>query len=288
MTTSTPLHPRTWLAATSAFVALTAFGGAVGLIGGGLRLTSTVESRLPFHSPVVGGLALALLVGVPFTVLAVQAWRGSQSAGFLACIVGVMLAGWIIVELAFIREFSFFHPLYLAIGAAFAIVGWRTRSQGRDVVSVSTVQEFLARPRIAVVGASGVHAKFGYTVFSELRDHGHDVVPVNPRALDIDGQPCLASIDQLPGDVDAAIIMLSGDAAADAVSDCAAHGIRYVWLFRGAGEGAVNERTLAICREHGIVTVPGACPLMFLQPVSGVHKAHLRMRCACGAVDDAP
>jgi len=288
MSTSTPRRPRTWLAASSAFVALTAVGGAVGLIGGGLRLTSAVESRLPFQSPVVGGLALALLVGVPFSALAVQAWRGSPNTGILAFVVGVMLAGWIIVELAFIREFSFFHPLYLMIGAAFAIVGWRARSQGRDVVSVATVQEFLARPRIAVVGASGVHAKFGYTVFSELRDHGHDVVPVNPRALDIDGQPCLAGIDQLPGDVDAAIIMLAGEAAADAVSDCAAHGIRYVWLFRGAGEGAVNERTLAICRDHGMVTVPGACPLMFLQPVSGVHKAHLHMRCACGAVDDVP
>ena len=35
--------------------------------------------------------------------------------------------GWIIVEFAFIRELSFFHPLYLAIGAAFVLAGARSR-----------------------------------------------------------------------------------------------------------------------------------------------------------------
>jgi len=288
MSTSTSFRPRVRLTAGSGVVALTAFGGAIGLITGGLKLGDTVAARLPFHSPVVGGLALALLVGAPFSILAVLAWRRDRTTGVVAFGVGLLLIGWILVELAFIREWSFFHPLYLAIGVAFAVVGWRSRSVGRDVVSHVTAREFLARPQIAVVGASGVHAKFGYTVFSALRDHGHSVIPVNPRAMEVDGQPCLGGVDQLPAEVDAALIMLAGDAAVDAVSACAAHGIRYIWLFQGAGEGAVNERTMAICREQGMITVPGACPLMFLEPVSGVHKAHLRARCLCGAVDSVP
>jgi hypothetical protein len=31
-------------------------------------------------------------------------------------VTGVLVIGWILVELAFIRELSFFHPLYLAVG----------------------------------------------------------------------------------------------------------------------------------------------------------------------------
>lgn len=284
--TNVHAQPRSAMAVGGAVVAVGAWAGAAGLIAGLLSLGDT-ESRLPFESPVLGGVALALLAALPFTMLAERAWRGRSSTGATALVAGALLMGWIVVQLLVIRDFSPFQPGYFAVGAVFAVAGWRTRLRGRTVVDAEVARAFLARPRIAVVGASADPKKFGNTVFRALRDHGRDVVPVNPRATDIDGAVCVAQVADLAADVDAALIMLSGDAAVRAVEECGAHGIRHVWLFRGAGDGALSEAAVQACERYGIETVPGACPLMFLEPVSGVHSVHLRARRLTGAVGGA-
>ena len=55
---------------------------------------------------------------MPSTVLARWAWRGDPRTDLAAAVTGVLVIGWIVVELAFIRELSFFHPTYVAVGAA--------------------------------------------------------------------------------------------------------------------------------------------------------------------------
>lgn len=120
-----PVRRRAVLAAVSAFNAIAALGGAVGLVGGGLDMGRTVTDRLPFHSPVVAGAALAALVAVPSAVLAVMAWRGDRRTGDAAVIVGVQLVGWIAVQLAFIRTFSPFQPAYAVMGIALVLAGRR-------------------------------------------------------------------------------------------------------------------------------------------------------------------
>ena len=92
------------LAVVAGLIALSAYGGALGLATGFLNLGNTVASRLPFHSPVLGGLALVAVVAVPTTVLAWQAARGQRTSGDVSIVAGVLLAGWILVELALIGE----------------------------------------------------------------------------------------------------------------------------------------------------------------------------------------
>lgn len=118
-----PRRARRVLAVLAALVAISAYGGAIGLAGGGLSIGSDLEARLPWGSPVLGGIALAMLVGMPFTVLAGAAWRGTRRTNETAMGAGALLVGWIAVELAFIRELSIFHPLYAAIGIAFVLAG---------------------------------------------------------------------------------------------------------------------------------------------------------------------
>lgn len=116
---------RTGLAGFAGLVAVSAYGGALGLIMGFLDLGARINARLPLDSPVLGGLALALIVAVPSTVLARWAWRGDPRTDLAAVVTGVLVIGWIVVELAFIRELSFFHPAYLAVGAVLVWVGRR-------------------------------------------------------------------------------------------------------------------------------------------------------------------
>ena len=126
---------RRLLVAGLAFVnALVAFGGAVGLATGALALEGDLNRRLPFASPVVGGVALAVIVALPLTMVAVLAWRGDEHSDVATAAVGVVLIGWIAVQLAFLRSLSFFHIFYVAMGALFVWLSRRgTRSTEKAV-----------------------------------------------------------------------------------------------------------------------------------------------------------
>src|SRR5689334_1550636 len=122
-----PRQARVGRAVAGCVVAVCAYGGALGLMTGLLDLGADLNQRLPFHSPVFGGLALAAIVGVPFTTVAADAWRGSPRTDRSTFYAGYVLVGWILVELGFIREFSFLHPLFLAVGVACMVAGSRGR-----------------------------------------------------------------------------------------------------------------------------------------------------------------
>jgi hypothetical protein len=114
---------RVGVAVFAAIIAFSAYAGAIGLVSGGLSLGDVLTARLPFGSPVLGGIALALIVAVPSTWLAWLAWQADSRTDAVALIVGILIIGWIVVELAFIREVSFFHPVYLVVGAALIWIG---------------------------------------------------------------------------------------------------------------------------------------------------------------------
>ncbi len=119
----------TGTAVFAAVVAVSAWAGALGLVTGTLDLGAKLEQRLPFHSPVLGGGALAVIVGLPTTVVAILARRHDARAGASAVVAGALLVGWIVVEVAFIREFSFLQPCYAVIGVVFIAIGRRARDQ---------------------------------------------------------------------------------------------------------------------------------------------------------------
>ena len=116
---------RRWLAGGEALVAASAFGGAVGLASGALDLGATLNDRLPFDSPVVAGAALAVVVGAPMAFAAIDAWKGTVRADVMALSAGTLLTGWIVVEVAVIRSFSWLQPAFFAAGVAIAAGGYR-------------------------------------------------------------------------------------------------------------------------------------------------------------------
>jgi len=120
---------------------IAALGGAWGLASGGLDLGRPLNDRLPWGSPVIAGAALALLVAAPNVGLAAVALRRSRHTGLVGIAVGVAMVVWILVELAFIRELSFFHPLYLAVGAVMIGAGVRAVRVDLGVSAASLAHE---------------------------------------------------------------------------------------------------------------------------------------------------
>jgi predicted CoA-binding protein len=147
------------------------------------------------------------------------------------------------------------------------------------MIDQRSAEEFLASGRIAVVGASDDPKNFGGTILRELLAHGIDAVAVNPQHDVVAGRPCVASVAELTGTVDGVIVMVSGQDAVDTVHAAIDRGVGRVWLFKGiGGPGAASEEAIELCQRHAIQVIPGACPLMFLEPVKGAHRLHRTIR----------
>ena len=106
-----------------------------------------------------------------------------------------------------------------------------------------------------------------------------EVLAVNPNATTVSGDPAVADLASVPGELDGVIVMVNTEAAVDVVRECAKLGVPRVWLFKGiGGAGAVSDEAIELCRQHGINVIEGACPLMFLEPVGWFHRLHRSAR----------
>lgn len=115
---------RTSVALAAGFLAVNAWYGALGLATGWLSIGDKLTARLPFGSAVLGGVALAVVVAMPATTLTVLAVRShSRQLEPATFLLGVIVAAWILIELAFVREVSFLHPAILLYGTALMIWG---------------------------------------------------------------------------------------------------------------------------------------------------------------------
>ena len=154
------------------------------------------------------------------------------------------------------------------------------------LIKTDTVRSFLAGHRLAVVGASDRKGSFGRTIAQAFADHGYEVLPVHPTLGTLDGRSCYSRLADIPGTVDGVVVMVGAEAAAAIVEDAAAVGIGKVWLFKGlGGPGAVSPEALEAAAAHDLEVVAGACPLMFLEPTSVVHRVHRAARRLHGAVE---
>jgi predicted CoA-binding protein len=136
------------------------------------------------------------------------------------------------------------------------------------------IREFLAQPRLAVVGVSHQPNDSSRMLFRELRGRGYDVVPVNPAAQDIEGATCYARLQDVHPGVENALLLTSPAVTNVVVQDCAAAGVKRVWMYRAGGKGAVSPEAVAYCETQGISVIPGECPFMFLPRTAWHHRFH--------------
>ncbi len=141
--------------------------------------------------------------------------------------------------------------------------------------TLEVIENFLAQKRFALAGLSRNAGSDSRRLFEELRKRGYDIVPLNPNAIQMDGQRCFSRVQDIQPPVQGVLVMTSPQVAETVVNDCAAAGVRRIWLYRGAvGKGSVSERALAVCKQRGIEVVAGECPFMFLPGSAGVHRFH--------------
>jgi len=146
-------------------------------------------------------------------------------------------------------------------------------------------REFLALPRLAVVGVSRNGDTAANYVFRKLRDMGRDVFPVNPNTEEAEGARSYPDLQSIPGGVDGVVVATHPRVSADIVSECVKLGIQHVWLHRSFGQGSVSPEAVRIGRQAKLTLIPGGCPLMFGDPVDIGHRC---MRWILGVTGGLP
>ncbi len=157
---------RYGVAVCAALVGISAYFGAVGLACGLLPIDATMSANLPFHSPVFGGVALAVVVAMPSTWLAWLAWHAHPRTADAATLTGLLLLGWIVVEVLIIREFSVLQGVYAFAGIGLLALG-----------SWSMLQKVAAAVAVIPLLATAPLYRRCHTRWGATRDEGTALLP---------------------------------------------------------------------------------------------------------------
>ena len=124
------------------------------------------------------------------------------------------------------------------------------------------VAELLRAARtIAVVGLSPDRTRPSHGVAKALQRFGYRIIPVNPFAESILGEPAVASLDQLPEAlgpderIDIVDVFRRRDYVAGIVDECIRLKLPALWL----QESVIDERAAARAVQEGIFTVMDRC-----------------------------
>jgi acetyl coenzyme A synthetase (ADP forming)-like protein len=139
--------------------------------------------------------------------------------------------------------------------------------QRERTAAVAAMRSFLRPSSVAVIGASRRRGTVGGEVVHNLLSGGFGgaVHPVNLRARTVEGRRAYASIADVPGRVELAVVAVRAADVAGVARECGAAGVRALVVlssgFADAGAaGARRQRELlAICREAGMRLVGPNC-----------------------------
>ena len=99
---------------------------------------------------------------------------------------------------------------------------------------------------VAVIGASTNPRKFGNKAVRAFRHQGYQVVPINPRAPEVEGLKAYASVLDVPHAIDMATFYVPPEIGEAIIEDVAAKQIPEVWLNPGAESPALVSRARAL------------------------------------------
>ncbi|BEP13329.1 acetate--CoA ligase family protein [Acidothermaceae bacterium B102] len=128
--------------------------------------------------------------------------------------------------------------------------------------------ESLVRPRsLAIVGASDDPSSIGGAPLVNLSAFGA-VLPVHlvsRSRTEINGSPCLSSIDLLPADVDCAVLVVPAHAAAASLEACGRRGVRAAIVYAsgfaetGAAGAAAQQELVDVAARYGMAVAGPNC-----------------------------
>lgn len=148
-------------------------------------------------------------------------------------------------------------------------------------------EAFLANnKRIAFFGTSRSGQATGNGIYKTFRDKGYEVFAIHPEADEIEGDKAYQNLVDVPGGVDAAVVVTSPKQTLEVIKACHAAGVNDVWIHYnplfGKGMSSVSEEAVAFGQENNMNMIDGGCPMMFFDIL---HKC---MRWTLGTMKKLP
>lgn len=127
------------------------------------------------------------------------------------------------------------------------------------------IAQFMTSPVYGVVGASSNRQKFGNKVLRCYIQNNKNVFPINPNESEIEGIPTVATVSNLPNEVQSISIITPPLVTLRVVAEAIEHGIKNIWM----QPGAEDSEAIKLCHAHNInLIADGSCLLVLL----GFHE----------------
>ena len=120
------------------------------------------------------------------------------------------------------------------------------------------LRAFLHPASIAVIGASNNPRKIGHAVVRSLikSEYAGRIYPINPTSEDIQGIKAYPTVNDVPGDIDAAVLTVPARLALDVTRDCGEKGVKALIVvtsgFSEVGEHTLEEKLIRIAKGFGM------------------------------------
>ena len=146
--------------------------------------------------------------------------------------------------------------------------GFRARVEERDHVAVAaSLTSFFTPKSVAVIGASRRRGSIGGELFRNVlaADFAGAAYPVNRSGEPVAGVRAYSSVEEIPDEIDLAVICVPGAQVLDAAASCLRHGVRALCVISsgfaetGAEGRERQEQLLALVRAHGARLVGPNC-----------------------------
>ena len=108
---------------------------------------------------------------------------------------------------------------------------------------------------ITVVGASAAAAKAAHSVPAHMQRHGWRIIPVNPHADEILGEPVYRTVGDIPGQVGLVDVFRPSWQAPDIARQAVAAGATALWLQLGISSAEAR----AIAEGAGLLYLEDRC-----------------------------
>ena len=110
---------------------------------------------------------------------------------------------------------------------------------------------------VAIVGFSTDENKGGHYVPKFLKEHGYQIVPVNPTITEGLGEKAYASLKDIPFPVDIVDCFRRAEAMPEIARDAVAIGAKVLWMQKGIE----SEEAAKIASDAGMKVVQNLCTM---------------------------
>lgn len=118
------------------------------------------------------------------------------------------------------------------------------------------IDQVLALKTWAVVGLSNNEFRAAYSVSELLKQKGHRIVPVHPKAEEVHGEKGYASLKEIPFPIDVVDLFVNSALVGAVVDEAIEIEAKAVWLQLDV----IDEAAVARAEKAGLLAVMNRCP----------------------------